>query len=467
MAFITLESIYNLKDDYAISIPSMQVELNFRSTFPNEKNEYVLVPLCSFNNLVHECIGQQNIHHIFEYFRQCIQPCNATGLKSSMEVELHKLFAQLMFSEGLNVDFDFIDTNFEEAAVCNSFHRYILTQKMSKTLFNSIAFRNFVLAVDVWHTNTETSKRHKVFQGVLDPAILLYPGVQTMRFAVELEYVEKRNFRSNRQTIVSILSQRSGRSARMPLLPTFAIIKICLLAPLTEVYNELKVFRESFISQNRLLFCDNPFKEPRMMDLADIQCEAYARFDKFMSDCVRYIVEKNVHSVEEKKQHFCCALQNLTNILLKLVGCDFNTRTPTKTNIEFANLCSIAFNVLELRAHNIVEKLEDEGFEYLVVSSSTHTERLIDHMNAIKLLRAVGDDNMAQYLHDKGVVLFTYRDNRDSVRGTTVSNNASFQEIITDLSHLDTFVVQQTAVTAENGSLASQIYFHLIIQELN
>ncbi|XP_068140060.1 uncharacterized protein [Drosophila tropicalis] len=66
-----------------------------------------------------------------------------------------------------------------------------------------------------------------------------------------------------------------------------------------------------------------------------------------------------------------------------------------------------------------------------------------------------------------GVVLFAYRDNRDSVRGTTVTNNASFQEIVTNLTYLDAFVVRQTPGATENRSLASQFYFHLIVHGLD
>jgi len=165
--------------------------------------------------------------------------------------------------------------------------------------------------------------------------------VQSIRFAVELKYtgVKKKIVKTKRLTIMSNASSRiTNRNSSFVAqeAPTFAIIKICLLAPLGETYHELKVFRESFISQNRLLHCNRRTVEPPKVPLSELQREHYTRFDAFIRETIRYIIEKNIHSVEEKRGYFCCVLQNLTNILMKVIGCDFNQRTHTTTNVEFA-----------------------------------------------------------------------------------------------------------------------------------
>jgi len=153
-----------------------------------------------------------------------------------------------------------------------------------------------------------------------------------MRFAVQLDYTGK--IKAKKQISSSITSGKG--LDRQRLTPTFAIIKLCLLAPIGEIYKELKVFRDSFIRQNRLLFCDRPYTAHKVLTLGEIQMEAYARFDKFIRDCIAFIIDKNVMKIEDKKQHFCCAVQNLTNILMKLVGSVYNTRTPTSSSVEFA-----------------------------------------------------------------------------------------------------------------------------------
>lgn len=107
-----------------------------------------------------------------------------------------------------------------------------------------------------------------------------------------------------------------------------------MLAPLGNIYNELKIFRESFIMQNRLLHC-NLMPVETKSDISDLQREAYTRFDEFIRNTVQYIVDKDVHNVMEKRDNFCCALQNLTNILMKIIACDFNIRVRTYDNLEF------------------------------------------------------------------------------------------------------------------------------------
>ncbi|XP_016927834.3 uncharacterized protein [Drosophila suzukii] len=396
MAFVTFESIYNLKEEYVLDLETLWVRVSFRSRLPSDRNEYTFVPLCEFGNLERKVISTQDNHHVFESFRRNVYPWNVTGLKSAMEVEMHRLFAELFCSEGMTVDFEEIDQSTDEALVCNSFHRYILTQKMADILSFVITCQQYVIAIEAFQSSG-TAKPQKIFQGVLDPSIMAFPGVQNMRFAVQLDYTGK--IKAKKQISSSITSGKG--LDRQRLTPTFAIIKLCLLAPIGEIYKELKVFRDSFIRQNRLLFCDRPYSAHKVLTLGEIQMEAYARFDKFIRDCIAFIIDKNVMKIEDKKQHFCCAVQNLTNILMKLVGSVYNTRTPTTSSVEFANLCAFAYNELEPRIHNMVEQIENEGFENYTVHKQIHIERQIDYLNTIKLLHLVKDDSLANLLLEK------------------------------------------------------------------
>ncbi|KAH8412534.1 hypothetical protein KR009_002802 [Drosophila setifemur] len=396
MAFVTLESIYCLKEEYQLDLETMRVQLSFRSRLPNEHNEYQYVPLCEFSNLEQMCIANQPTHHIFDSFRSAIEPWYVTGLKSTMEVELYRIFSEVHFAEGVSIDFTAIDQNFDEALVCNSFHRYILTQKMAEILSYAITCHQYLLVVEIFQMPNYT-KPVKVFQGILDLSIMAYPNVQNMRFAVQLEYLGKLKPTPRRQTVES----RRGVSSDQP---TFAIIKLCLLAPVGEIYQELKIFRDSFIRQNRLLFCDQRLSPRLETPLADLQMDATARFDKFIRDSIAFIVEKRVNSIEDRKQHFCCAVQNLSNIMMKVVGSVYNTRCPTSTNAEFANLCALAYNDLERRAHGILEQMENEGFEHCTTGKEEERGRLIDYVDTIKLLHMVDDDRLADHLYGKAII---------------------------------------------------------------
>ncbi|KAH8392459.1 hypothetical protein KR215_008905 [Drosophila sulfurigaster] len=456
MAFVSFESIYNLNENYTLNVDTLQVQLSFRSTQPVTRNEYHVIPWCSFNRFSDVCIANQHSYLLFESFRSNVDIDNCLGLKSTMEVSIHQLFQQLMRSENLDVVFNAISPQFDNALICNTFHRYILTREMSDILYNVFILQRYVILVEAFQTasavdNKGTTKdnkqakanRQKVFEGILDPAIMLFP-VQTIRFAVELKYlgIQKKPVKTKR---VTMNTSKQRRSSAEPVEPTFAIIKLCLLAPLGETYHELKVFRESFISQNRLLHCDKPPSEPPKATLCEIQREVYLRFDAFVRDTIRYIVDKNVQSVEEKRNHFCCALQNLSNILLKLVGSDFNNRIHTSSNHEFRNICVLAFNELETRTHNLLEKIEDEGFDELIMDRHKKSEQLFDAMNAIKLMNAVGDKRMASYFYEKekdhGGPLFEFYDLIVKMEQSEYAAAKAFFKTVQILSPLQDYLV--------------------------
>lgn len=175
MAFVTLESIYNLRDEYLLDEESMLVRLSFRSRVPGDKNDTQVIPLCEFGHLERKFISMQDSHQVFESFRRSVNPSSVTGLKSAMQVETYRLFGALSCTDGMTVDFSVIDQNFDEALVCNSFHRYILTQKMADILSYAVTCQIYVIAVEVFQT-VGFAKPQKVFQGVLDPCIMAYPG---------------------------------------------------------------------------------------------------------------------------------------------------------------------------------------------------------------------------------------------------------------------------------------------------
>ncbi|KAL7741220.1 hypothetical protein ACLKA6_015109 [Drosophila palustris] len=415
LAFVSFESIYNLKKEYSIDASSFSVQLSFRSTTPISRNDYHVIPWCSFGGFTEETIANQNNYLMFESFRNSVSLSYSPGLKSTMEVQLHRLFSQIMRSDNLDVDFEAINLNYDLALVCNTFHRFILTLEMCNMLLDAFAWRRYVILVEAFQSAAVETKKNgkkggdqpgkqKIFEGVLDPSVMLFPGVQTIRFAVELKYLgaKKKLVKTKRPTNEPPTSRKDSRISTLePEGATFAIIRLCLLAPLGETYHELKVFRDSFISQNRLLHCNSQPLETSKITIIDMQRENYVRFDAFIHDTIRFIVDKKVRSVEEKRGNFCCVLQNLTNILLKVIGSDFNMRTHTTNNAEFANLCAVAFNELESRIHKILEKIEEEGLDELIKDRHYKVEALMDNMNTIKLMNAVGDKRMSNYFYEK------------------------------------------------------------------
>jgi len=56
---------------------------------------------------------------------------------------------------------------------------------------------------------------------------------------------------------------------------------------------------------------------------------------------------------------------------------------------------------LENRVHNILEKIEEEGFDELAKDRHEKAELLLDNMNTIKLMNAVGDKRMSTLFYEK------------------------------------------------------------------
>lgn len=185
MAFVMFESIYNLREEYTLDVETMSVQLSFRSVQPVARNEYHVIPLCGYQNFTQNMIANQNCHFYFEFFRNAFEGEHCMGLKSNMEVQMHRLFNDLMLSENMDVDLEEMNIG-EEALICNCFHRYILTSNMSQTLFSAFAYKRYNLLVEVFQELPKEEKpakkasprdtRQKIFEGILDPAILLFPG---------------------------------------------------------------------------------------------------------------------------------------------------------------------------------------------------------------------------------------------------------------------------------------------------
>lgn len=67
----------------------------------------------------------------------------------------------------------------------------------------------------------------------------------------------------------------------------------------------------------------------------------------------------------------------------------------------FQNLCAVAYNDLEPRVHGLVEQAENDGFETFGGGRAEHSDRIMDYLNTIKLLRAVGDTRTAALFLEK------------------------------------------------------------------
>jgi len=115
----------------------------------------------------------------------------------------------------------------------------------------------------------------------------------------------------------------------------FCTFKICFFQPICERNEPLDKYNESLLKRAKLRRCfDMEFLKEDEDDV-DVCMELYRAFDDLISDTIGFIVKRDVQDIENNKDFFCCHLGNLSNLVLKICGCDFNVRMPTKSNIEF------------------------------------------------------------------------------------------------------------------------------------
>lgn len=117
--------------------------------------------------------------------------------------------------------------------------------------------------------------------------------------------------------------------------PMFCTFKICFFQPICERNEPLDKYNECLLKRSKLRRCFDIQLLKEDEDECDVLSELYREFDKLISDTIEVIVKKDVRNIEDKQDFFCCLLGNLSNLLLKICGCDFNIRMPTATNIEF------------------------------------------------------------------------------------------------------------------------------------
>lgn len=153
---------------------------------------------------------------------------------------------------------------------------------------------------------------------------LYHFAVNTCRFASVLTPVARHSTETTPHTT----------AVPAPDLPMFAIVKLCFFHTLTKRHEPLDTYNESNMKAGQLQRCFtvNPHVEKSN---SDILKELYRRFDELVKDVISYIIKHDVTSIDDRRNYFCCTINNLNNLLINICGYDFNVSMPTKNNIEF------------------------------------------------------------------------------------------------------------------------------------
>ncbi|XP_011200065.2 uncharacterized protein LOC105223881 [Bactrocera dorsalis] len=388
LAFISLESLYNLPEELLDMADDMRVDILFQAKFENEDLVFDEFKICTFKVFRKNIIKDQSIYFCWENLRNLNErspPDVRTGCTNKPQNFLRNLFC----TEDREFNFHFINIFHDYALSSNSTVRFVLTDELTEKLEQVIGSDEQCLALKVYNIK---QPEEILLQGALEAHIFLYPNVNACRFAVALDDpashvnfddAQKRTFATININFYSpITESRSGRS--------IITKNIDNIAPA----DEDKYVCNSLLQDNRSL----SYKRE----------DAYRKFNQEIKSIAMNILKNNITDYNDSKSYVCCELKILTWKITDLIAYDFNVRVPTETSLEFTNLMTLVYKELTQRVYNILNTFDNKA---MTIDQGTIKEdtKLQRRMSYIKLLNEAGDKKLANFLLEK--FSQTYADN--------------------------------------------------------
>lgn len=173
VAFVTFGSLYNLDEHLMDDCDDMMVRISFISIMPNENNEHDKVLLCSYKGFSKQLIADQVLDLKWENLKNAsLGNQQSMGIMTGSKMNIHKLFQDLLSTDMVEFNFDDIDISRESSLICNSLHRYMLTDHIEKILEATLASNQQRLIVEVIR---ERAPDVVLLQGLIELAVFMYP----------------------------------------------------------------------------------------------------------------------------------------------------------------------------------------------------------------------------------------------------------------------------------------------------
>ncbi|XP_043654897.1 uncharacterized protein LOC122621175 isoform X2 [Drosophila teissieri] len=385
LAFLTLESIYNVPEDLHSKSAELGLSVSFRSKQPDESDgSFRLIPLCTYSGFISQIISDQNTIIVWENIKRDLHldmNFSFNQMETNSRIKLPKLFRMLLWEQDIDFQVYKIDPVSDLALINNSLHRFVLNEDMRKILEQAVVHDDYELLLQLY----QETPGNVLYEGVLNPSIFGYPGVNYCRFACRLSPVREPSIKLSlpRDTLV--------------MGPMFCTFKICFFQPICERNEPLDKYNESLLKSAKLRRCfDMDFLKEDETD-KDVLLELYRAFDDLITDTIRYIIKRDVQDIHDRKEFFCCQLSNLCNLVLKICGCDFNIRMPTKTNIEFREMLTHMYKELMERIEGVFT-----ACCWKSTSNKEHGEHGLNRlMNEMRLVSSSGQRDLAIHMYDE------------------------------------------------------------------
>lgn len=172
--FITFTSIYNIDGTFLNDYQNLSSALSLRINSSNEEERNDKIFICKYTGFSKKIIIEQTKFYKWENMKDPeLNNGNSLAICSETNFTIHKIFSNVFCSEYFNFNFWSIDINNDYALVCNSLHRFALTEQMHISLEQYLANGPSEIIVDVFD---ESEPDNILLQGVIDLSIFMYPN---------------------------------------------------------------------------------------------------------------------------------------------------------------------------------------------------------------------------------------------------------------------------------------------------
>ncbi|XP_053960556.1 uncharacterized protein LOC128864824 [Anastrepha ludens] len=383
VAYISFESIFNVESNLGDIVDFLVADLCFESKVPNKDNQYDKIKLCTFDKFYNEKVAGNSLKLTWASLKED-EPknYNCLGIFCDTYVNVFNIFRKLVRAEHSKINFETVSLE-NHTIGNNSTHRYVLTEQFVRILEDVIAFDEQQLLVELYHIDNPDKI---IAQGRIDLSIMLYPNVNSKRFVVELYNMDK--IERPRSKMGSVIK---------PVGPTFAIISICLLTPLTGSF---------MLNSMDIPITKRPIPITNFRRSLKHRVEAYHKFENQIKELIFYIIQNDIKKLDDARNIFCCYKENLNNKFFKLISCDFNIRKPTKDSIEFHNLLTSIYSYGVQCTYDKLLKFGNRVPHYWLTQSENGL-RIIGYLSTSQYLSALGEEGLAKAFCDKAEKLST------------------------------------------------------------
>ncbi|KNC30036.1 hypothetical protein FF38_03061, partial [Lucilia cuprina] len=402
--FINFGSLYNIDEELMQDCNDLVANISFISKIPNENNIFDKIFICKFSTFYKDIISLQNLSKKWESLKNKeIENSNSMGIATDSKFHLHHLFTNLLCTENAQLNIAEINITKDFALICNSIHRYILTDIMQKTLEEILSQNQYQIIVEIYK---EREENIVLLEGYIDLSVFMYPEVRIVPFAIELK---PPNFQAtNKDTMKNTKEKRKSQNKfnaqeltnkKIP----FAIIQFCLNSPITNPLQVISRATGHKSKRHKYSHCTTTILTKTIQKDLSVKCEEnYRDFDDLIREILDYMIIHEIKTLNDDNEYFCHQLGNLANKIMKLVACDFNIKTPTKTNIEFTNLLTMVYRELITRINNYLNICYFNNLEDCLLKMNAIETALVTNMSMVKYLyESEGNIEIAEFIMNK------------------------------------------------------------------